>query len=150
MPQELQPDPGSQSISQIWLQPPPLKCASLRVDFECWDITEKLRPAFEAEVHKRFEAELQKYCDDHVREARVAGYVETRERRNPDHFAWVACYQVCRMSPRAIANALGVRLFTVQNSIKSLTEEICLTKNPAPYKPASASKILRSIEKATK
>jgi predicted DNA-binding transcriptional regulator AlpA len=148
--QEGQPDPGIQRIAQRWFQPLPLEHGPFRVDFDGWDLTEKLRTVFEAEVGKRFEAELRKYCDDRARDARAAGYVETRERRNPDHFAWLACYQVCRMSPSAIAKALGVRLYTVQYSIKSLTEEICLTKNPARYRPASTNRILRNIEKATK
>jgi hypothetical protein len=74
IPQEVQPDPGSQSIEQRWLHRS-FESVPFRLDFEGWDLTEKLRTVFEAEVGKRFEAELRKYCDDRVREARASGLI---------------------------------------------------------------------------
>lgn len=137
-------------VTRLWSGALPLERVPFSLEVEGWDTTEEIRTDFEAGVRKRFEAELSKYCDERESEAEAAGYVRTRERRNPNHFAWLACYQVCRFSPAAIAKALNVRLYAVQYAVNSLTREIDLTKNLARYRPASKSTILNRIKKATK
>jgi hypothetical protein len=84
----------------------PLDGVPLRLEIEGWIVTEETRSEFETKAHERFNENLRNYSEEREAEAKEGKYVRTLERRNPDHFYWLAGYQVCRWSASKIADAL--------------------------------------------
>ena len=117
-------------VQTFWFGPPPIRAQPLRVEASPWDITGSTRSSFEKQAREQFERTLGEYCDQLEAAARSAGYVRTKERRNPDHFRWLVGYQVCRFSQNAIADAIGVYRQAVQYAISGLAREIGLTLRP--------------------
>jgi hypothetical protein len=103
--QEGQRDPAIQGIEQWWIKLP-LERVPFRIEIDGWDTTEKIRADFETVARERFEENLRNYCEERENQAEAAGYVRTRERRYPEHFYWLAGYQVCGWSAGRIADAL--------------------------------------------
>lgn len=71
------------------------------------------------------------YLDEVEARYRRRGYSSTRELRQPDHFAWLAGYQVRGWSKNRIAEAAGVSRTAVINGINASAESIVLTLRPA-------------------
>jgi hypothetical protein len=67
------------------------------IHFECpgWDCTSETRQEFEARVLKYAEQALREDRDGADRKARAVGLELVSEKRNPEHFNWLARYQ-CR------------------------------------------------------
>jgi hypothetical protein len=117
-------------IQSFWSGPPPVRADPLRVEASAWDVTGSTRSTFEELAREQFERTPGEYCEQLEAAARSAGYVRTKERRNPDHFRWLASYQVCRFSRSAIADAIGFHRQAVQYAIRGLAREIGLTLRP--------------------
>jgi hypothetical protein len=151
-------------VTGYWAGAPPLEHIPFQLEFDGWDRTEKIRADFETEVRERFEAALSNYCDERESEAEAAGYIRTRERRNPEHFYWLAGYQVCGWSAGRIADALdepGSRSYEsdsppptneerpkrrgVERRIRELAETIGLTlRNSRDYADTQTGQSIRA------
>lgn len=66
----------------------------LRFELRTWDFTDSTRETFEAQARAAFEQALHDYCDDAERKARDLNFERVPEKRNPEHFRWLARYQV--------------------------------------------------------
>jgi len=73
---------------------PPLIPEALRFEADGWEIEREDRRSFEARVTKQFRGALKAYGDENEQRAERAGLLRTPERRNKDHFFWLARHQV--------------------------------------------------------
>jgi hypothetical protein len=117
------------------VEPPPLPDLT-------WDPTECT-----AEVMvRRYREYLAAVKDTYHR----AGYKRTPERREAAHVWWLAGYQVCGWSERAIAKALDIDRAAVLRAIKKLAVEIDLTlraptRNDRSWTPEKIRKALPPV-----
>jgi len=136
-------------VQTVWSGTAPISAPPLRVEVSPWDITESTRSSFEKQAREQFESTLVEYCDQLEAAARSAGYVRTKERRNSDHFRWLAVYQVCRFSQEAIADAIGVHRQAVQSSISGLAKEIGLKpRSRTASRRAKTAAVLAALNRA--
>jgi hypothetical protein len=96
-----------------------------------WDPNLYSRGTFEAAVRNRFEQSLREYCDRVLAEARAQGLVKTEEKRNPDHYFWLAQYQVSQKSPadqwRSLPQGESRTRRAVEKAIRETARELGLT-----------------------
>jgi hypothetical protein len=115
-----------------------------------WDPTERIGPAFKAEIYKSLEPVLDAYCEAVRFQARMDGYVTNPELRRPeDHLCWLAAHQVGRWSMEGIADALESSHFTVQSAVNNLAKLIDLNlRDPSDHLKSDQGQIrllLKSI-----
>jgi hypothetical protein len=131
---------------RVWMGNEMPRGDAMKVEVQPWEIAETTRTAFEKKAREEFERRLSDYCDQLEEKARSIGYVRTKELRNADHLRWLAGYQVCRFSRSAIADALDVRLNTIQYAINTFAKEIELTlRSPSTYRRVSSVEILAAL-----
>ena len=136
-------------VQSFWVGAAPIRAQPLRVEASSWDITGNTRSSFEKQAREQFERTLGEYCDQLEAAAHTAGYVRTKERRNADHFRWLALYQVCRFSQNAIAQAVGFNRQAVQFSIRGLAKEIGLTlRSRTASRRAKTAAVLAALNRA--
>ncbi len=77
---------------------------------------------------------------------RQAGYVSVPEKRTPEHFIWLAAYQVLGYSISGIADAIDESRQRVQSGVKKLAREIDLKlRGPARGRKVSLDEISRRL-----
>jgi hypothetical protein len=81
----------------------PFPAPLLRPKLRPWDPTSLTRADYEAQTMSIVERQLAIYCDDVEKRARVADLTRTPERRELEHFYWLARYQVKGEGPAEIA-----------------------------------------------
>jgi hypothetical protein len=75
-----------------WINSKRLAIYEPRLSFDCaaWDVTTTTRSNYEAEARAAFERQLRFYCNLLEEDARRARFEQTPEKRNPDHYRWLA------------------------------------------------------------
>lgn len=68
----------------------PFRDQHLKIDFGFWPVTQQTRKEFEAECENLLRQELRRFCDQIEQQALAAGMERTREKREFDHFYWLA------------------------------------------------------------
>lgn len=94
------------------------------------------RASYLAAVQKPLQKALTDYCAKIEQEFEAAGFKRTPQKRaragSPyQHFEWLAGYQVCGWSQRAMAEAIGIDRAAVLRAIHRLAKQIALTLRPA-------------------
>jgi hypothetical protein len=68
----------------------PYKEHRLKIDFGAWPITQWTRKRFLEECQRIFDRDVSAFCDGIERRAEADGMQRTREKRELDHFLWLA------------------------------------------------------------
>jgi hypothetical protein len=122
--------PTGERIGTLEIEPAPFKPLAFQLPSSAWDPTEKPASAFKTEMRDRLKAALDQYCDQMRNAVLAAGYVRNSERRQREHFYWLAGYQVRGWSQSRIAEAAGVDQAAACRAINELAREIELTSRP--------------------
>ena len=103
-----------------------------------WRPSEETRES----IQQRFDTYL-----DRVEHAyRSAGFTPVREKRQREHFWWLAAYQIRRFSYSGLADALGLQRHTIELGVIDLAKKIDLTlRDPASYHRATPNKIREAL-----
>jgi hypothetical protein len=88
------------------VQAQPFSSPRLLIDLEGWPYTQATRTEFESQAREFCESEIKKYCARMEKRASAEGLVRTSEKRNFDHFDWLARYQAGKQSYAEIWNGL--------------------------------------------
>lgn len=68
----------------------PFRDQHLSIDFGSWPVTQRTRKEFEEECESLLKQKLKTFCDRIEQQAQAGGMERTREKREFDHFYWLA------------------------------------------------------------
>jgi hypothetical protein len=108
---------------------PPLQLEPLMFPPQVWEFERETRRRFETRVIGEFRRALTAYCDAMEKRAESEGLLRTPERRNEDHFFWLARNRI--KGQKFVDIALlseGLRPKQVQVAAKRLADFIGLTR----------------------
>lgn len=123
---------GTYRIASLSLNPtwhvPPFQEHRLRVEFGFWPLTMMTRREFRDECERVLEIKFKDFCDQIEELALSAGMEHTREKREMDHFLWLARYQVKGQTAAEIKRFSpgmeGVTTDAITKAIRALAREL--------------------------
>ncbi|MDQ3805490.1 MAG: hypothetical protein M3416_16885 [Acidobacteriota bacterium] len=63
-----------------------------------WEPTHDFRKSIKREIQEAFNRQLEEYLDRMESLVKERGYVKTKQKNEPEHFEWLACFQVKGMN----------------------------------------------------
>jgi hypothetical protein len=133
------PSPTGKSLGRWEIKTPPFTPVPFLLPPSAWDPTEKLEATFKTELDQLYENTRDEYCEQVRKAALSAGYVPNTEFREPEHFRWLAGYQVYGWSQNRIAMAVQKDQAAVSRAINRLAGAIGLTLRPSKENRSSWS-----------
>ena len=110
-----------------------------------WDPTLLTRSDYEDEVRSIIDRQIARYLDEVEERARAAGLIKTPERREPEHFYWLARYQIKGERPAEIAE--GRDLGGCWSRIGSSSEEEAALARDRAAKVQAVKKAIARLAK---
>jgi len=108
----------------------PFMDCRLKIDFGSWPLTQWTKPKFKERCRKKFEKELLAFCSEIEKKAVAIGMIRTREKRERDHFNWLARRLIKRESATAIQRTIPLpdrpTTRAINKAINTLASELDL------------------------
>jgi len=109
----------------------PFRHRYFKIDFGFWAITRQTRKEFEEQCHSVFKWALETFCDGIEQQAQFADMERTREKREFDHFYWLARRLVHGESAHFMkdfsASLDGVSIRAINKAVNALARDLELT-----------------------
>lgn len=106
----------------------PFQERRLTIEFGFWPITRMTRSEFRDECERVLEVKFKEFCDEIEKLALSVGMERTREKREMDHFLWLARYQVKGQTAAEIKSFTpGMERITtdaITRAIRALAKEL--------------------------
>jgi len=103
---------------------------SYEMNLLAWYVERESEKMFRARAREAFETWLDNFVDDRLQKATANGMTRAPEKRELDHFVWLALYQVERISASVIAVACNVSVDAVKDALERTAGLIGLAMRP--------------------
>lgn len=108
----------------------PFRDQHLSIDFGSWPLTQRTRKEFEGECEGIFKRKLEMFCDRIEQQAEAAGMERTPEKREFDHFYWLARRTVLGESAahmkRFTAGLENISIRAINKAVNELARDLDL------------------------